>query len=343
MRRVLHLLPHAGGGAEKYLDLLEDLPGYEHTRTTLSAGRTPASAALSLPRRFPGLARAAQHADLVHVHGDAAAILTVPLPTRTPFVLTSHGLHLLRRRPAVAPAVRLALRRARVTLCTSAAERDELATLAPALRDRLVLARNGLPDAPPPDPAIRATVRDELGLAASDVAVLFLGELEERKGPGDAVAAVTAARAVGAPVVLLLAGDGPLREQLAAIADSGARVLGFRRDPERLLAGADVFVLPSAREGLSFAILEAMQAGLAPVVADGPGNPEAVGDAGIVVPAGDVPALTDALRRLAEDPAERDRLARAARARVAAEFSVAGLLDAVAAGYATALGDGPPA
>jgi glycosyltransferase involved in cell wall biosynthesis len=133
---------------------------------------------------------------------------------------------------------------------------------------------------------------------------------------------------------VLVAGDGPQRDELAA---AGARLLGFRSDPERVLAAADVFVMPSRHEGLSFAVLEAMAAGVACVVSDGPGNPEAVGDAGLVVPAGDERALRAALARLAADPAERARLATAARARAAAEFSVQGFLDRMGQLYAAAL------
>ena len=75
-------------------------------------------------------------------------------------------------------------------------------------------------------------------------------------------------------------------------------------------------MLPSRREGLSFAVLEAMGHGLAMVVADGAGNPEAVGDAGLVLPAGDERAFADALARLAADAALRASLGAAARARV---------------------------
>ncbi len=99
--------------------------------------------------------------------------------------------------------------------------------------------------------------------------------------------------------MLLVAGDGPQADEVAGLASRAIRPLGFRRDVDRLLVAADIFVLPSTREGLSFAVLEAMAQGLALVVSDGPGNPEAVGDSGIVVPAGDVDAWAAALAALA--------------------------------------------
>ena len=88
------------------------------------------------------------------------------------------------------------------------------------------------------------------------------------------------ANAQGAPLTLLVAGDGPLRAKVDATASGTVRILGQREDPSRLLAAADIFVMPSQREGQSVAVLEAMRAGLALVVSDGVGNPEAVGDAG---------------------------------------------------------------
>jgi glycosyltransferase involved in cell wall biosynthesis len=109
-------------------------------------------------------------------------------------------------------------------------------------------------------------------------------------------------------------------------------------DVDRLLTAADVFVLPSSREGLSFALLEAMARGVAPVVSDGAGNEEAVGGAGIVFPLGNVEALAEALARLAGDTEERARLGEAARQRVGEHYSVERLVRTVAELYDRALG-----
>ena len=328
MPSVLHVLPHHGGGGETYIDLLEGHDAFSHHRVELSAGRTPAQAAASLPARLPSIVRDARRSDLVHVHGDTAALLGLPLLRGRPSVVTTHGLHLLRRvtgpsRGAVVAGLRMAARVADRVICTSHAERDELAALLPSSSARrLVVVHNGIELPPEVDPAQRAAARTALGLGDADVVALFLGELHERKAPLDAVAAAHAARARGAPLVLLVAGDGP---QAAAVQErAGAAVcpLGFRDDVPRLLSAADLFVLPSAREGLSFAILEAMGRGLAMVVSDGPGNPEAVGDAGVIVPVGDREALTEALGDLATDGERRARLGAAARERVHSTFTL---------------------
>jgi glycosyltransferase involved in cell wall biosynthesis len=344
MARVLHILPHRGGGAETYIDLLEGLAGFEHERVALSRGRTPLSAAVSLPAGYPGIVLAARRADLVHAHGDVAAALALPLLRDRPSVVTTHGLHFLRRatgvrRAAAQRALRAVARSASCVLCTSQAEHDELSELlGTALAQRLETVPNGIAPPPSADPVVRAAARADLGLADNDVAALFLGELEARKAPLVAVAAARRAAAGGAPLVLLVAGDGPQAGAVRAQGSSVVRPLGFRRDPAALLGAADIFVLPSEREGLSFAVLEAMGHGLAMVVSDGPGNPEAVGDAGVVVRSGDVAALAAALGALARDPGRRALLGAAARERVRSTFSRERMLAGVGAAYAASRG-----
>ena len=192
---------------------------------------------------------------------------------------------------------------------------------------------NGVRVGPPPDPAVRAAVRAELDLPEGEVVALVLGELEPRKDPLTAARAAIQARERGAPLTLLVAGSGPLANELAALAGDAVRPLGYRTDPQRLLAAADIFMLPSEREGLSFAVLEAMATGLALVVADGPGNPEAVGEAGLVLPAGDAEAFATTLAELAADPERRAQLGAAARARAAERFTLEAMCDGVRAAY----------
>ncbi len=142
------------------------------------------------------------------------------------------------------------------------------------------------------------------------------------------------------PIVLLFAGDGPLRGELEARADQSPalRVMGFQSDTRPLLAAADFFVLPSRREGLSFALLEAMSAGLAPVVSDAPGNPDAVGDSGIVVRQGDTEGFRAAFERLALDTAGREQLSERARRRVADRFSRDTMIEETREVYGDVLG-----
>ena len=324
MRSVLHVLPHRGGGGEMMFDMLAGLDGWRHDRCELSPTRGPARALPSIVARWPAIARRAARYDILHAHGDVVAILTLPLLRRRRSVWYSHGLHLLRRaKGARLRVVRAALRRVisstNRTICSSEAEREELARLVSAsLHERLVVVHNGVDLPQPADPAERTALRGELGVADDQTLCVYIGQLEERKDPTALVDAVEASPDAG--LVAALAGDGPLLESLRARESSAVRVLGHRDDPGRLLAAADVFAMPSSREGLSLAVLEAMSHSLAVVVSDGPGNPEAVGDAGLVFPAGDSAALASALVALAGDAGERERLGRAARSRVERQF-----------------------
>ena len=117
-------------------------------------------------------------------------------------------------------------------------------------------------------------------------------------------------------------GGGRLEDELHAMQRTlglGHRfqLLGLRSDATRLMAGADLFVLPSRDEGYPVAVMEAMTLGL-PVVATGVGGvPEAVRDGveGFIVPTGSPEPLAEAIIRVARDPDLRARMARASGAR----------------------------
>ncbi len=343
MRRVVHLLPHRGGGAEAYLDLLEDMDGYQHERIPLSPARSRWRGVPLVAIRRPGIARVARDADLVHAHGDMAAILAARILRDRPSLITTHGLHRLRASTGVSAAwVRRGLGRAvhaaGATICTSQAEALELRTVLGAeLSSRTVVIPNGVPLPPPTEPDERARARAGLGVRDGDVVALFVGRLERRKEPVAAADAAELAASPTAPLVLLLAGDGPMSSALAARESSVVRPLGFRRDTGRLHAAADLFVLPSRREGMSMALLEAMARGLAPVVSDAPGNVEAVGGAGRIFPAGDVQALAASLAELAAEPSVRVQIGRAARERVRRDLSAERFLARTREAYETVL------
>lgn len=323
---VLHVLPHPGGGGELHVDLLGAIPGMTQERLYVSAGRSPARALTGLPSRGPAIRRAAARADLVHAHGDMTAVLVLGALRNRPSVWTTHGLSFLRRTSGPVNALfRRRLQRviaaAGMTVCTTEAERRELLEVAGREHaGRLAVVPNGLPLPEVMEAGRRADLRRELGIASDQVVALFAGRLDEPKGVRDALEAARSARDDGAPLTLLVAGDGPLAGELADKAGEGVRLLGHRDDVHGLLAAADVFVLPSRREGSSYAVIEALGAGLAVVVCDGLGNPETVGDAGIVVPCGDVPALAGVLAELARSSDRRAALGAAARARAAGEL-----------------------
>ena len=343
--RVLHVLPHTGGGGERYVDFLERLEGFEHERFYLSAGRTPAAAAASIPRRWGRLARRVRSTDLIHCHGEQSTAIVLPLLPRRAAVMTTHGLHLFRRTHGVAHAALAgAIRGSSVLcdtlICTSAAERDELwPVVGEARRRKLRVIYNGI-DAPVAlDGAERGEIRAELGADPDAVLGLFVGQLEARKAPLLAVRAAAEARAAGAPFVLAMVGDGPQETEVRQAADDGTRVLGFQKDVGRLLGAADIFIQASEREGLSYALLDAMGHGLAVVASDGPGNPEAVGDAGLLFPAGDREGLVASLIRLVSNQSLRTELGGRAAARVRERFTTERFLAETGEIYRRAIGE----
>lgn len=327
--RVLHVLPHPGGGGETYVDLLCEMEGYRFEKVFVAAGPRPSPAVLVGGLRAQ---LASRRCDLLHVHGEVASGLCLPSLAFRPSVVTINGLHLVRRlngwkRSVAETNLRVITRAASVTICVSDSELGDVRAVV-GDRGGVVLVRNGV-DTALPSPEERSAARDELDLQPADVVGLYLAALDPHKEPLVAAHAALAAARGGAPVVLLFAGDGPLRSEVEALAANGhtLRVLGFQPEPDPLLAAADFFVLPSRREGLSFALLEAMSRALPVVVSDAPGNTDAVSDAGIVVPSGDIPGFTSAFRRLL-DPDERRDLGQRARARVLDYFTAQQMLQA---------------
>jgi len=324
-RSVFHVLPHPGGGGETYVDLLSEMPGYRFSRIYLAPSPTPSLQQLG--RGVVGALRRARGSDLLHVHGEIASGLCLPLLGTRPSVVTLHGLHLTRRvsglrRTGAELNLRAVLRAADRTICVSRAEHDDLVRLVgSAAARRAVVVHNGVRLPPPRSETNRAAVRKELGIAREEPVGIWIGSLDERKDP------LTAVRAADrASVALLLVGDGPLRSQVERTAQGHVLVLGQRADVPRLLAAADFYVLTSRREGLALSLLEAMAHGLPPVVTHLAENVEAMGDAGLTVPAGDERALLAAVRRLVESESERAALGERARERVAELFDAEAMI-----------------
>jgi glycosyltransferase involved in cell wall biosynthesis len=342
---LLHVLPHSGGGGEKYIDLLESMPGYLHERAWLSTSRSPLGAGPSIAARWPRLWHDARHYDLIHLHGDVTSMFGLPLLRRQPGIVTTHGLSFLRRARGVPLHIARArysqvIRVARRVVCSSQAERDELLALdGDTTGTRLTVIPNGIALPAPVDDDRRRAIRAELGIEDDDVAGLYLGLLDRYKDPLTAVRAAQIVRGRGVPFTLLVAGDGPLLTTVRRQAGPAVRVLGFRGDPQRLLQAADVFVMPSIREGSSYALLEAMGQGVAIVASNGAGIPELVGTTAIVAPAGDVEAFAEGLFAVASDPSRRERLGSSARARVSESFGVDRFTESMRALYEAVLAE----
>jgi glycosyltransferase involved in cell wall biosynthesis len=322
---VLHVLPHRGGGGDTYVDLLSTMSGYRFARVYLAPSRKPRLT--DVARDAADVVRSVRGYDVLHVHGEVASALFLPLLVAHRSVVTLHGLHLLRRvsglrRRAAELNLCAIVRAADRTICVSSAERDALAAVVgPTGAQRAVVVHNGAHIGSRVPEAERSRIREELGLSHTDVVGLWVGSLDERRDP---LAVVRAAERTSTP--LLVAGDGPLREEVERAAGAHVRILGHRGDVRQLLDAADFFVLMSQREGLSFALVEAMAHGLPGIVADIPENVEAVGDSGVAVPYGDEDAVATALRQLVLDRETRRVLGERARRRAAELFDAADMI-----------------
>ena len=145
--RVLHVLPHRGGGGETYVEQLASMRGFEFDRVELTRRRNPLELAAGLAR----VIRAARSHDLVHVHGDAAALACLPAIGMRPTVITLHGSHLLRRTHGtrgrlVREGSRRAFARAAAVIAVSESELAFARSIAPAAAERITLIHNGVPD-----------------------------------------------------------------------------------------------------------------------------------------------------------------------------------------------------
>jgi glycosyltransferase involved in cell wall biosynthesis len=210
--------------------------------------------------------------------------------------------------------VTLYLRRASVVvaLWPGAARLIERRHRVPESRIRTI--PNGVPAArfPVVDAHRRTAARDRAGLAPHGPVALFLGSLIPEKGAADAIGAIAHVPELS----LVIAGDGPERNRLEALARdvAPARVhfTGVVANPADALSLADVLVLPSLTEGMPAVSIEAGLSGL-PVVASDVGAVREVvldGETGVVVPPGDSAALARALGDVLAAPAELGRRAR---------------------------------
>lgn len=187
--------------------------------------------------------------------------------------------------------------------------------------DRTEAVLNGILDPRPAFVGTRAEARAELGWDERPV-LLAVGSLTEVKNHVGLLEAVgNHAGLLQRRVRVVIAGEGPLATELERAAQmlpaQTLQLLGRRSDVSRLLAAADVFVLPSHREGLSLSLVEAHAMARASVAYDVGGNGEVIvhDTTGLLAQYPDGVALADALAVLVSDPQLAARYGSAARQR----------------------------
>ncbi len=184
-----------------------------------------------------------------------------------------------------------------------------------------------------PNAASRSAIRAELGIKDDELLLLFLGRLNRDKGVFDLAAAYSAAALPQLHLLLVGPDEGGLKEaiqQLAAPCAERLHFIDYTDKPESWFAAADIFCLPSYREGFGSVIIEAAACGLPAIGSNIYGISDAIkdGETGMLVQAGDRDELTAAIVQLVMQPECRDKMGQAALKRANADFSVRRLVQA---------------
>ena len=180
----------------------------------------------------------------------------------------------------------------------------------------------------PPTSDERADARGALGISDTDFVISAVGALEQRKGHRYLIEAIGAIAASG-KFKCFIAGQGSIHKvlqgEIAVIRGlERIKLLGRIDDARALLWASDVFAMPSLKEGLGVAALEAMASALPVVASEVGGLREVVEDgrSGIVVPPANAGAIAAAIQRLAESAELRSQMSAAARARAVENYSM---------------------
>jgi glycosyltransferase involved in cell wall biosynthesis len=221
-------------------------------------------------------------------------------------------------------------------LAVSRAVRDAL--MARGVRaDKVVAVYNGIDIEGLRGEADRETARAEWGLAAEVPLAGMVGRLVDWKGPDRFIAAAALAGSELPQARFMLVGDAIFGEKdyvqelkaMASRLDLDERMIftGFREDALEVMAGLDVLVHASLLpDPLPTVLIEAMALGLPVVAADGGGVREIVEDGvtGLVVPPGDVRAMSDAVVKILSDRAGARDMGEAGRERASSLFDIGG-------------------
>jgi glycosyltransferase involved in cell wall biosynthesis len=282
-------------------------------------------------------------ADIVHLHSGCwyKGAVAARLAGVAGVVYTEHGRE--HHDPALMRALdRLASRRTDAVVAVSDRLASYMAQVVGVEPRRIRTIRNGVDTAAfAPGPPAR-DLRRSLGIPDGALVVGSVGRLEPVKAYERLIRAVARVRTmdIGAPVFVVIWGDGSERDALAELASShglagAVKLPGWTDTPVVAHQLVDAFALTSRSEGMSVSLLESLACGVAPVVMDVGANAEILGPdlAGQVVPAGDEDAFVTVLAATLRDSARRRRAGASGRARVVAQFSFASMMHGYAQLY----------
>ncbi len=349
------------GGAQQVLYLLEGLARRGHSNLlacpagcALARAAAPFAQVHELPMhgdadvlmaaRLTRLIRATRP-DLVHLHSRIGADVWGGVAARLTGTPVVHTRRVDNPEPRWLVATKYRLHD-RVLAISEGIGRVLLSEGLPAAKLRVV--RSAVDWGRFQSPCDRAATGAALGVPTDGLLVGVVAQLIPRKGHRFLLQALTGLTATHPKLRVLFFGQGPLEAELRAeIAALGlserVQLAGFRDDLDRLLPCLDLLVHPATLEGLGVSLLQASSAGV-PIIASAAGGiPEAVraGVNGVLVPPGDVPALTAALDGLLGDAGLRRRLGEGGRELMRREFSIDAMVEGNLAVYRELLGAVP--
>lgn len=184
------------------------------------------------------------------------------------------------------------------------------------------------------DAGIRANIRNELRIPDDAVVFLFLGRMNRDKGVPDLARAFAMMNDACAHLILAGPDEEDIAAEAAKIAGASAErihCVGFASRPEDYMAAADLFCLPSYREGFGSVVIEAAATGIPAIGTRIPGLIDAIEDgrSGVLLPPGDIAALADVMRDALEHPQKYKQMGTYAMKRVEQTFSAEVLYDAL--------------
>ncbi|MEK6544202.1 MAG: glycosyltransferase [Elusimicrobiota bacterium] len=302
--------------------------------------------------RFPfWLHRLAENVDIIHFHFPfPLALLSNVFFSRSKILITWHS-DIIRQKVLAAllrPLIQRALAHATAVITTSQSMIRTSNMLA-GYRKKCRVIPLGIDPSPYKDPAQPQHPSEIASARAAGLPIiLFVGRLVPYKGVDILIHALTRMRTSCRALII---GDGPLKDDLAALATNlgisdKIVFLGPLKDKALIsyYQNSDIFVLPSVQASEAFGIvqLEAMACGIPVINTDLPtGVPEVSldGQTGLTVKVGDPQALADALDRLVTDIPLRKRLGENAKKRVHDLFTIEMMVEATASLYREVMGN----
>ena len=190
----------------------------------------------------------------------------------------------------------------------------------------------------------RRALNTEYGIPADHLLLAVVAQLIPRKGHRQLLSVLPAVIARQPKLSLLIFGQGPERDAIAAQIDSlglakHVQLAGFKSDLDRDLMGIDIIVHPAEKEGLGVALLKASAAGVPIIAGRAGGIPEIVQHEknGLLFTPGDNAQLQAALELLINAPLQRQAMGAAGIQIAQNQFSIEAMVDGNLAVYQQAL------